>query len=59
MGENVTGFAYFLTPLWIISAGYQTPLFNSSSQKALVVELTYSLKTSNLKVFIYHYIIGI
>ena len=42
MGENVTGFAYFLTPLWIISAGYQTPLFNSSSQKALVVELTYS-----------------
>jgi len=42
MGENVTGFAYFITPLWILSAGYQTPLFNSTSQKAIVLELTYS-----------------
>lgn len=42
MGENVSGLAYFLTPTWILSAGYQLPLFSSTSQKAIVIELTYS-----------------
>lgn len=42
LGENVTGLAYYLTPTWILSGGYQLPLFNSTSQKAFVVELTYS-----------------
>lgn len=32
---------FFLSKKWVISSGYQLPTFNSSSQKALVVELTY------------------
>ena len=42
LGENVTGLAYFLTEYWILSAGYQFPLFNSTSKDAVVIELTYA-----------------
>ncbi|NBO72700.1 MAG: hypothetical protein EBU66_13440 [Bacteroidetes bacterium] len=42
LGENVTGLAYFLTERWILSAGYQLPLFNSTSKDAVVIELTYA-----------------
>lgn len=42
LGESVTGLAYFLTEQWILSAGYQLPMFNSRSKEAIVLELTYS-----------------
>lgn len=41
LGDIIIGSAFFLSKKWVISTGYQLPTFNSSSQKALVVELTY------------------
>lgn len=42
LGEVVPGAAWYLTPHWILSAGYQVPTFGSSSIHSLVFEITYS-----------------
>jgi len=40
-GEVVLGAAYYLTPKWVLSGGYQVPFANSKSIHALVIELTF------------------
>lgn len=44
IGETVVGFAYYLTPKWVLSSGYQIPNKNSLSSKSIVFELTFSPK---------------